>query len=136
MDEARLKSIPLFSSLSKRELREVAQHTDEVDIPAGKALMTQGETAYEFFVIEDGTAEVTADGRTVAELGPGDFLGEMGAIGHAKRSASVVAKSPMILIVMTDRDLRHIERELPSVHEQLSKAIEERTASLASAAAS
>jgi len=131
MNEARLKSIPLFSSLSKRELREVAQHADEVDVAEGKTLMTEGESAYEFFVIEGGAAEVTADGHKVAELGPGDFLGEMGAIGHAKRSASVVAKSPMTLIVMTDRDLRQLERELPSVHQQLCTAIEERTASLA-----
>src|SRR5437868_2968932 len=108
MDEARLKSIPLFASLSKRELRQVAHCTDEVDVGEGKPLMSQGESAYEFFVIEEGTAEVTADGRSVARLGPGDFLGEMGAIEHAKRSASVVATSPMTVIVMTDRDLRHL----------------------------
>ncbi len=133
MDEARLKSIPLFASLSKRELHEVARCADEVDVGEGKALMTQGDTAYEFFAIEDGAAEVTADGRRVAQLGPGDFLGEMGALGHAKRSASVVAISPMTLIVMTDRDLRHLEHEMPTVHQQLCTAIEERAASLTAA---
>jgi CRP/FNR family cyclic AMP-dependent transcriptional regulator len=131
MDEARLKSIPLFASLSKRECREVARCTDEVDVRDGELLMAQGDSAYEFFVIENGTAEVTVDGRSVARLGAGDFLGEMGAIGHAKRSASVVATSPMTVIVMTDRDLRHLERELPSVHQQLSRAIQERSAAVA-----
>ena len=135
MNEARLKSIPLFASLSKRELSQVARTCDEVDVREGRALMTEGDSAYEFFVIEEGTAEVkTADGRRLAELGPGDFMGEMGAMGHAKRSASVVAKSPMTVIVMTDRDLRHLERELPSVHRQLCATVEERTAALAAPA--
>ena len=134
MDETRLKSLPLFASLSKRELQQVARSCDEVDVPEGKSLMTQGESAYEFFVIADGTAEVSADGRHVADLGPGDFLGEMGAMAHAKRSATVVATSPMVLVVMTDRDLRHLESEMPTVHQKLSTAVEERTAALASAA--
>ncbi|MFL5913773.1 MAG: cyclic nucleotide-binding domain-containing protein [Gaiellaceae bacterium] len=135
MNEARLKSIPLFASLSKRELSQVARSCDEVDVREGRALMTEGESAYEFFVIEEGTAEVSAaDGRTLAQLGPGDFMGELGAMGRAKRSASVFAKSPMTVIVMTDRDLRHLEREMPSVHQQLSAAVDERTAALAAPA--
>ena len=137
MDEARLKSIPLFASLSKRELRQVARSCDEVDVREGRELMTEGDSAYEFFVIEEGTAEVkAADGRALAQLGPGDFMGEMGAMHHAKRSASVVAESPMTLIVMTDRDLRHLEREMPTVHEQLCSAVEERSAALATPATS
>ena len=132
MDEARLKSVPLFASLSKKELRQVAHCADEVDVREGRAIISEGGSAYEFFVIEEGHCEVTApDGRTLADLGPGDFMGEMGAVGHAKRSASVVAKSPMTLIVMTDRDLRHLEREMPSVHAQLCRAVEERSAGLA-----
>jgi CRP/FNR family transcriptional regulator, cyclic AMP receptor protein len=136
MDEARLKSMPLFASLSKRELRQVAQCCDEVDVREGRTIMTEGDSAYEFFVIEEGTAEVSADGRAVAQLGPGDFMGEMGAMHHARRSASVVAKSPMTVIVMTDRDLRHLEREMPTVHGQLCSAVEERTAALAAPASS
>jgi CRP-like cAMP-binding protein len=129
MDEANLKSVPLFATLSKHELRQVAMACDEVDVGEGRALMREGDSAYEFFVIEEGRAEVTAsDGRLLAELGPGDFMGEMGAIRHAKRNASVVAKSPMTVIVMTDRDLRHLEREMPAVHRQLCAAVEERSA--------
>jgi CRP-like cAMP-binding protein len=134
MDQKRLKSLPLFASLSKRELEHVAQACDEVDVDEGKALMTQGGAAYEFFLISDGTAEVTADGRHVADLGLGDFLGEMGVLAHGRRKATVTATSPMKLIVMTDYDLRHLERELPDVHQKLCSAIEERTAALAGAA--
>jgi CRP/FNR family cyclic AMP-dependent transcriptional regulator len=130
MDDARLTSIPLFAELSKPERRAVARVADEVDIREGKRLMNEGENAYEFFVIEDGTAEVMVGDRHVADLGPGDFLGEMGSVSHARRNATVTATSAMNLIVMTARDLRHIEHDMPRVHDRLQTAIEERTAAL------
>jgi CRP-like cAMP-binding protein len=75
MDESELRSIPLFQSLTSEERRAIAPHADEIDVPEGTELVRQGEFAYEFFVIEEGTAEVNRDGEHVAELGPGDFLG-------------------------------------------------------------
>jgi CRP/FNR family transcriptional regulator, cyclic AMP receptor protein len=95
MDEARLASIDLFSSLSKRERSEIASRADELDISDGTHLVREGEFAYEFFVIEEGEAEVLRGGEHVASLGPGDFLGEMGIVTRAPRNASVVARSPM-----------------------------------------
>ncbi len=126
MDETRLSDVPLFSALSKRERREVARLADEVDIDAGRHLVDRGEFPYEFFVIENGTAEVLRDGEHVADLHAGDFLGEIGAVKHAQRGASVVATSPMTAIVMTARDLRHIARDMPKVSEKIQSAIEER----------
>jgi CRP/FNR family transcriptional regulator, cyclic AMP receptor protein len=123
MDEKALKSIPLFASLSKSERRQVASWTDEVDVTEGKALVKEGEFAYEVFIIEQGTAEVVRDGKRVAELGPGDFLGEMGAIRQARRNASVVAKSPMRVVVMTARDFRRLEHEMSGVAQQIRDAI-------------
>ncbi len=130
MNEERLKDVPLFASLSKRQRREVASHADEVDVPEGKKLMSEGEFAYEFCVIEKGTATVLYDDKPVAELGPGDFAGEMGALSHARRNATVAATAPMTLIVMTDRDLREINNSMPSVASQLRAKIEERTRAL------
>ena len=131
MDADRLKSIPLFASLSKRERAAVARSADEVDIREGKELVREGELAYEFFVIEDGTAEVRRDGDAVAELGPGDFFGEMGLMDWLPRNASVVATSPMTAIVMTGPDFRRIARDLPGVAERIGPAMEERSRSLA-----
>ena len=127
MDEKRLKSIPLFASLSRSERRQVASRADEVDLSEGKALVTEGEFAYEFFVIEEGTAEVVRGGKQIARLGPGDFLGEMGVISRGRRNASVVAESPMKVIVMTARDLRHIDEEMPAVARQIRDAIAARS---------
>jgi CRP/FNR family cyclic AMP-dependent transcriptional regulator len=126
MDEARLRAIPLFAGLSKKERRSVAQQADEVDIEAGRKLVREGEFAYEFFAIEEGTAEVKRGDQFLDELGPGDFFGEMGLIGNAPRSATVVATSPMTAIVMTGSAFRQIDRELPAVAKKIRKAIEER----------
>jgi CRP/FNR family transcriptional regulator, cyclic AMP receptor protein len=126
VDAARLKSIPLFAQLSERERADVARFADEVSVPAGKTLAEQGEFAYEFFVIEQGTAEVTKDGRVLAQLGPEDFFGEIGLVESERRTATVVAKSPMELIVIFGPNFRRLERELPELATQIRTAIRER----------
>ena len=126
MDAARLRSIPLFSELSDRERADVARYADEVSVPAGKTLAEEGQFAYEFFVIEQGTAAVTKDGRPLAELGPDDFFGEIGLVEAERRTATVTATSPMELIVIFGPNFRRLERELPEVASQIRKAIRER----------
>jgi CRP-like cAMP-binding protein len=130
MDASHLKSFPLFESLSKRELAEVARCADEVDVQEGRELVKEGEFAYEFFTIEEGKAEVTRGGRHVAFLGPGDFLGEMGIVDHERRNASVVAKSPMTVMVMTEQDFRGMELQMPVVAERIRSVVEERSRQL------
>jgi CRP-like cAMP-binding protein len=126
MDEGRLREIPLFAGLGKKERREVAKQADEVDVEPGRHLVREGEFAYEFFALEEGTAEVRRGDQLLAELGPGDFFGEMGLIGNVTRNASVVTASPVKVMVLTGSAFRHIERELPEVSTQIRKAIEER----------
>jgi CRP/FNR family transcriptional regulator, cyclic AMP receptor protein len=126
MDEARLQAVPLFAGLSKKERRSVAQKADEVDVPAGRHLVREGEFAYEFFAIEEGKAEVRRGEQFLAELGPGEFFGEMGLIGNVTRNASVVAATQVTAIVLTGSAFRQIDREMPSVATQIRKAIEER----------
>jgi CRP-like cAMP-binding protein len=131
VDEGRLKDLDLFSSLSRRERKTLAQYTDELDIPEGRELVREGDFAYEFFVIESGRAEVVRDGHHVADLGPGDFLGEMGLVAHATRNATVIARSPMTVVVMTGPAFRAMEASIPSVAQRIREAIEERSKALA-----
>jgi CRP/FNR family transcriptional regulator, cyclic AMP receptor protein len=131
VDEGRLKELDLFSGLSRRERKSLAQHADELDIPEGRQLVREGDFAYEFFVIESGRAEVVRDGEHVADLGPGDFLGEMGIVARATRNASVIARSPMTVVVMTEQEFRSMERAIPSVAERIRQAVEERSRALA-----
>jgi CRP-like cAMP-binding protein len=130
MDESDLKSIALFESLSRGARRVVAQHAERVKVPEGTDLVRQGEFAYEFFVIVDGTAEVARDGERIAELGPGDFLGEMGIVGKVVRNATVVTTSEADVIVMTEQDFRSMARQSPDVASRIEAAVEERSRAL------
>ena len=133
MFEARLRDIPFFGDLSKRELATVAQQVDEVDVDVGKELTREGDFGQEFFVIIDGTAEVLRDGAPIAELGPGEFFGEMALCGEDRRVATVRAISPMRVLVMTRTSFRDIDRALPQINQKVSEAINARRAALESA---
>jgi CRP/FNR family transcriptional regulator, cyclic AMP receptor protein len=128
VDAARLRSVPLFASLSDRDRERIALWTDEIDVPEGKELATEGEFAYEFFVIVDGKADVTHDGERLAELGPNDFFGEIGLLESERRTATVTATTPLTAIVMFGPHFRHVEREMPELAQKIRTAIRERLA--------
>src|SRR5438093_6972224 len=113
MNPADLKPLSLFKSLSKRDLERIARWADDLELEAGRHIVDQGEIAWEFFVILDGQAEVLRDGTHVADLGPGDFFGEMALVGGDRRNASVVAKTPLRIAVMLGRDFKEMEEEMP-----------------------
>src|SRR5687768_2223436 len=131
MDESTLRSIELFDSLPSQARAAVAQHADELDVSEGTELARQGEFAYEFFVIEEGSAEVLRDGERIAELGPGDFLGEMGIVGKVVRNATVRTTSPARVIVMSEQDFRSMARTNPEVASRITAAVEQRCQALA-----
>ena len=85
-------------------------------MPAGTELTKQGGRAQEFFVVVSGTADVTRDGAHVAALEAGDFFGEVGLLGAGReRTATVVATSPMRLLVLARRQFRELLFAAPSV---------------------
>ena len=88
-----------------REITGIAASAREVDVEAGQALATEGEFGHALFAIESGTAEVSADGETRATLGPGDVFGEIAVMASGRRTASVVATSPMRLVAFFKRDV-------------------------------
>ena len=126
MDEAALRQLHVFDGLSRKQRRLLASRADELEVSPGKMLCTKGETAHQFFVIEDGTAKVVRDGQYLDELGPGDFFGEMGLLENAPRNADVVAKTPLRLMVLSGRALRDLEREAPGFARKLSRSVEQR----------
>jgi CRP/FNR family transcriptional regulator, cyclic AMP receptor protein len=123
-----VQSIPLFAGLSKDDQKVVAQYADEVDVDAGAVLAEEGRLAYEFFAIKDGTAEVRLGGKQTATLGPGDFFGEIGLLAGDRRVASVIATTPMSLVVLTGSQLRAIDSRMPGVAERIRSAMEQRIA--------
>jgi CRP/FNR family cyclic AMP-dependent transcriptional regulator len=126
LDPNRLKSIPLFEEVGDEELRQIAPFANEVSVEAGKVLVREGDFSYEFMAIEEGEAEVTRGGEHVADIGPGDFFGEMGLLEKTLRNATVVAKTPMRLITLTGWDLRRVERTAPQALERIRAVFDER----------
>jgi CRP/FNR family cyclic AMP-dependent transcriptional regulator len=114
-----LSKVPLFSALSKRDLQLVARAAEDVKVDAGKVLVTEGSAGTEFFVIVDGKARVTRRGRKVAELGPGQFFGELALLDRAPRNATVVAETPMELLVLGQREFAALIDEVPGLAHKL-----------------
>jgi CRP/FNR family transcriptional regulator, cyclic AMP receptor protein len=126
LDTSKLKAIPLFEKFSEDELRQIAPFAKEVQVDEGQVLVREGDYSYEFMAIEEGGAKVVRDGETVAELGPGDFFGEIGLLEKSFRTATVVATRPSKLITLDGWDMKRVEAAMPEAIEQLHKAIEER----------
>ena len=124
--EQLIKSVPLFSHCNGRELSALAAEADELTLPEGKDLTTQGERGREFMVIVDGSARVLKNGRTVNELGSGDFIGEIALLADVPRTATVTTTSETTVLVLTDRAFKRVADKIPSVHASLLAALSER----------
>jgi len=118
--------IPLFESVSKKGLREIVSAATEVDLPAGKQLVAQGEHGRELYVILRGTADVDVDGRKVSELVPGDFFGELAFLHPAPRSATVTARTDMRVMVLDSRAMDVIVDREPLVAKRLMETMAKR----------
>jgi CRP-like cAMP-binding protein len=126
-----LAGVPLFAGCSKSELSEIATIADEIRFAEGATLIREGERGREFLIVVDGTVEVTKQGRTLNELGPGSFVGEIALVTDVPRTATVVATSPVRLLVITDRGFQHLIRKTPSIAAKVLASLGERLAAMA-----
>ena len=126
MDTARLKRIPVFDGLGDDDLEKIAALAAEVSVPSGKELVREGDYSYDVLVIEEGTASVERGGDVIAQLGPGDVIGEMGVLERSQRNATVVATSSMMLVTLTSWDIRKLNKSTPAVVEHLRSLVEQR----------
>jgi CRP/FNR family transcriptional regulator, cyclic AMP receptor protein len=114
-----LRQVPFFEGLSAKALSRIDQHLDEVSVPKGRVLTSQGEGAYESFVIADGVAEVRIDDKPVRDTEVGELIGEIGVLEHTMRTATVVAKTPMRLLVLNSREMSALMHEDPTIAERV-----------------
>lgn len=110
-----LRSVPLFAGCSKNELRHLAATADEVDVREGYVLVREGRPGREFFVLIDGTVDVTAKGRKLAQLKGGDWIGEIALLTKVPRTATVTTTSAVRALVVTDRAFRQLVETMPSI---------------------
>lgn len=114
-----LKKVPIFSSLSQRHLNLIAKHADEVTLEAETVLARQGAQGLEFLVIVEGRARVEKGGKTIARLAAGDFFGEMSLIDGKPRTATVIAETPIILLVIHTRSFSHLLDTVPGLQRKV-----------------
>src|SRR4029453_6196662 len=121
-----LKNVPLFAGCSKSELQQIASLADELDLGEGATLIREGERGREFIVVAEGSVRVTRDGKTVRDLGSGDFIGEIALVADVPRTATVTATSPVRLLVVTDRAFRSVLEQMPSIATKVLQSLGER----------
>ena len=121
-----LARVPLFSALSKKELQTIGRASDEIEVEEGKVLCEEGKPGHEFFLILDGEAAVKRGKRTIATLAAGRYFGELSLLDRGPRSATVVADSPMTLLVLGQREFSGILDQLPGVSRKLLCSMAER----------
>jgi CRP-like cAMP-binding protein len=121
-----LKAVPLFAGCSKAELQRVASLADELDLGEGATLIREGERGREFLVIASGTVKVTRKGKTIRDLGAGDYVGEIALVADVPRTATVTATSPVRLLVITDRAFRSVLEQMPSIATKVLQSLGQR----------
>jgi CRP/FNR family transcriptional regulator, cyclic AMP receptor protein len=110
-----LAEVPLFSAASRKDLQKIARASDEVEVKAGRVLVDQGRPGHEFFLILEGKASVRRNNRKVAELGPGQYFGELSLLDRGPRTATVVADEPMKVLVLGQREFLGVLDDVPGL---------------------
>jgi len=129
MEVGQLKRIPLFSDAADEELKKVAVFAESKEVPEGTEVVREGGFSTELLAIEDGTAEVTREGRKIAELKKGDVFGETGLLEDEMRNSTVIATSPLKLISMGHFELKRLKKAAPDVYARIESLVEERKGS-------
>jgi CRP/FNR family transcriptional regulator, cyclic AMP receptor protein len=125
-----LAGVALFESLTPDQLRELANWFHVQNSSPGMRLVGEGAPGYTFFVLVDGTAQVTSEGAVLATLGPGDFFGEIAILGDGRRTATVTSTSPVRLFVLFGTEFRRLEALQPEISSRLTAAMKSRLAGL------
>lgn len=125
-----LGGVPLFAACKPRSLESIAQLADEVDIPAGKVLMREGDTGDAFYFLIDGTVEVQRQGTVVSTLGPGSFFGEVALIDHGPRTATVTSTTSARVLVLAHREFNSLLDQFPDIRTELMSALAKRVRNL------
>ena len=110
-----LKTVPLFSGCSTRELASLGRFLREVDFPAGRQIVQQGRTGTGLHVIIEGETKVVVGDRTRRRLGPGEFFGEISLLDRGPRTATVVAEGPVRTLALSAWNFRAALKEHPTM---------------------
>jgi CRP-like cAMP-binding protein len=110
-----VRDVPLFADLDRRELQGLANSMKERTFRSGQTIAAEGQTGIGFFVIAEGTANVSKGGEERATLGPGDYFGEIALIDDGVRTASVTADSELKVYGLTSWEFRPLVESNASI---------------------
>jgi CRP-like cAMP-binding protein len=123
VDRARVAGNAFFAELPEGELEAVAASADEVEFAEGQAITREGDLGHCLYVVESGAANVLADGEVIGEVGPGDVVGEIAVLASGRRTASVVAATPLRALAWFKRDVWALEQSAPEAARRLRAAL-------------
>jgi CRP/FNR family transcriptional regulator, cyclic AMP receptor protein len=123
-----LRQVPLFAGCSKRELSEIYTLADELSLPQGTTLISEGKQGHEFFLLVDGEVDVRRKGRKVKSLANGSFFGEMALVSSRPRNATVTAASPVRVLVVHEQAFRRLLRDSPGIQLKVMQTLADRAA--------
>lgn len=115
VDATSLASIALFADLTLDQRERLAGVCSEIEVDEGTTLLRAGDFGYSMFSITSGTADVVRDDVVLRTLGPGDSFGEIAVLSGGRRTATVVATTPMRLVTIFNRDVWKLERDAPDI---------------------
>ena len=108
--EEQLAEVPLFSSLSKKEIRQISQLATPLGEPTGAVLVQEGRIGHEFIIVLEGEIEIRKGDQVIATRRPGSYIGEIALIDHRPRTATVVATTPVSIEVIGQLRVRRPAR--------------------------
>lgn len=121
-----LAALPLFSGCSKRDLRHLAGLTQQQQIDVGQHVVEQGQSAIAAYLIVAGRVEVRRDRHVIAEIGPGQVVGELGLLSGREHSATVTALTPVEIVALPRAALKTAVDDVPGLGWNLLQAVAER----------
>src|SRR4051794_15217571 len=121
-----LRRAPLLAGLGRKEIEEVGRLAEEIDVPAGKVLMREGETGREFYVVVDGTVSIDRGATTIRTMEPGDFFGEIALLAEGPRTATAVTNTPAKLLVLGHREFHSLMDQFPAIRTCVLEALAKR----------
>jgi CRP/FNR family cyclic AMP-dependent transcriptional regulator len=125
-----LKRTPLLAGLGRKELEAVGMLADEIDVPAGRVLMREGDTGREFFVLVDGAIAIDRSGTRVRTIEPGDFFGEIALLAEGPRTATATAVDASTLLVLGHREFHSLMDQFPAIRTCVLEALAKRIRNL------
>jgi len=125
-----LKTIPMFAMCDAREVERLGMLVEEVDLPAGRLLFRQGDTAQELFILVSGQVRVERDGTVLATSGPGEFFGEIALVAGGPRTATVTCVTDCRLLVLGRREFHSLMDEFPGLKMRVLETLAKRVRTL------